>query len=281
MSNEPTTDSMTPEERARLRKQMSDQAVRLAVSSRWEEAAQLNREHIRMFGEDSEALNRLGKALTELGQITEARKYYSRSLELDPTNTIARKNLDKLAGMKDVHAAAQPPSQLDTRLFIEETGKATTATLQAVDPERTYVLDAGDLVELEVQGNAVNVKTQSGDYIGMVEPKVGLRLAKMMTAGNRYSAAMVTVTGQLKVMIRETFQHPSMIGRVSFPTAKAADVRGYTRRGLLRTDDDLAYGDDDDYEEEPEETWADSGDDDLASNTVEVDVDTGDDDSFD
>ena len=71
--------------------QLGDQAVRLAISSRWEEAVNVNREFLRVFGEETDALNRLGKALSEVGHVTEARQSYGRALEIDPTNTIARK----------------------------------------------------------------------------------------------------------------------------------------------------------------------------------------------
>src|SRR5690349_8508841 len=131
MSNEPALETMSLEERARVKKQMSDQAVKLAVNSRWQEAANVNREYLKLFGDEAEAYNRLGKSLSELGQITDARESYGKSLLLDPSNTIARRNLDRLAGMKDTSAAA--PSQLDTRLFVEETGTATVAKLQATD----------------------------------------------------------------------------------------------------------------------------------------------------
>ncbi len=242
MTDEPNIETMSLEERVRLKKQMGDQAVKLAVSSRWMEAANLNREYLRTFGDDAEGYNRLGKALSELGQITDAREAYSRSMELEPTNTIAKRNLDRLAGMQDTAAAAAGPSQLDTRLFVEETGTATVARLQATDDESVKLLDAGDVVDLQVQGNAVNVLTTKGNYVGMVEPRVGLRLSKMMTAGNQYAAAMVTTDGDLKVMLRETFKHPSMIDKVSFPQGRSTDIRAYTRKGLLRRDDDEDYG---------------------------------------
>src|SRR5690606_24720173 len=135
---------------------------------RWDEAVAANREFIRVFGEEAEALNRLGKALSEVGQVTEARKTYGRALEIDGTNTIARRNLDRLASMKDTAVAGASQSQLDTRLFVEETGKATVARLQAVDAEKSALLDAGDIVELQVQGNAVNVNTTAGEYVGMI-----------------------------------------------------------------------------------------------------------------
>lgn len=276
MSNEPNLETMSLEERARLKKQMGDQAVKLAISSRWLEAANLNREYIRMFGDEAEAYNRLGKALTELGQVSDARDAYGKALDLDSTNTIARRNLDRLATMKDAAAAAAPPSQLDTRLFVEETGTATVAKLQATNAETSAVLDAGDIVTLQVQGNAVNVLTVNGDYVGMVEPRIGLRLSKMMTAGNQYSAAMVTTAGELKVMLRETFKHPSLIDKVSFPAGRASDVRAYTRKGLLRRDDEdeIEFGDDEYVEEESDEGWSETTEElDSGHSGINVDAD--------
>lgn len=281
MSNDPNLETLSLEERARLRKQMSDQAVKLAVSSRWLEAANLNRDYVRTFGDEAEAYNRLGKALTELGQISEAREAYGKALDLDPTNTIARRNLDRLASMKETTAAAAAPSQLDTRLFVEETGTAAVAKLQATNAETSALLDAGDIVTLQVQGNAVNVLTVNGDYVGMVEPRIGLRLSKMMSAGNQYSAAMVTTAGELKVMLRETFKHPSMIDKVSFPTGRTSDIRAYTRKGLLRREDEeeIEFGDDEYVEEESDEGWSETSEE-LDSGNSRIDVDT-DDEGFD
>lgn len=259
-----------------MRKQLSEQAVKLAVNSRWDEAVAVNREMLRVFGDEAEALNRLGKALSEVGQITEARKAYGRAIELDPSNTIARRNLDRLATMSD--SAVASASKLDTRLFVEETGKATLAVLEAVDSTQAALLDAGDVVELEVQGNAVNAKSTDGNYIGMIAPRIGLRLAKMMTAGNEYAAAMVTTSGDLRVMIRETYQHPSQIGRVSFPQSRSNDFRAYTRRGLLRGADDSEFDEEDYDDDEPEERWSDN--DEVDTGGLGVDIDT-DDEGFD
>jgi len=272
---------MSLEERARVKKQMSDQAVKLAINSRWQEAANVNREYLKLFGDEAEAYNRLGKALTELGQIAEARDSYGKSLDLDPVNTIARRNLDRLATVRDTSVVAAP-SQLDTRLFVEETGTATVARLQATDSKVSAVLDAGDLVELQVQGNAVNVLTVNGDYIGMIEPRVGLRLSKMMASGNQYTAAMVTTTGEPRVALRETFKHPSNIDKVSFPAGRSSDVRAYTRKGLLRRDDDeeyAEYGDDEVVEDESDDGWSET-DSELDSGTPDIDVEQ-DDEGFD
>jgi tetratricopeptide (TPR) repeat protein len=266
---------MTPEERLRIRRQLSEQAIKLAVSNRWDEAAAANREFLRMFGEDADALNRLGKALSEIGQVREARAAYSRALELDPTNMIAKRNLDRLASVEAVGGPAR--SQLDTRFFLQESGKAAIATLQAVDHAHAARLDPGDVVGLEVQGNAVNVVTADGEYIGMVEPRIGLRLAKLAAGGNRYSAALVTTAGEVKVMLRETYQHPSQADIVSFPQSRASDFRAYTRRGLLRGEE-MDFPEDDDEvvdEEEERDGWSED-DDDAEPATVDVNIETED-----
>jgi tetratricopeptide (TPR) repeat protein len=262
MTKESTHDELTPEGRARLRKQMTEQAVKLAVNGRWQEAVQVNREYLRLFGDEAETYNRLGKALAEVGQVQEALDAYQKALDLDPTNLIAKRNIDRLAALREAPVSA-PPTQVDTRLFVEETGSAVVASLQAVDPKVAAVLDAGDIVQLEAQGNAVNVLTVRGEYVGMVEPRIGLRLARMMRAGNRYSAAMVSTTGEPKVILRETFKDPSMIDKVSFPQSRLSEVRAYTRRGLLRRGEEEEWGfdDDDGPEDEPEEGWSETGED--------------------
>ena len=101
MTNETTHDEMTPEERAKLKKQLTDQAVKLAVNGRWQEAVQVNREYIRLFPNEAEGYNRLGKALSELGQVQDALDAYQKALDLDSTNLIAKRNIDRLAALRD------------------------------------------------------------------------------------------------------------------------------------------------------------------------------------
>lgn len=268
---------MSPEEISRVRRQMTDQAVKLAIKGSWEDAANLNRDMLALLGEQSDCYNRLGKAMLELGKLDEARAAYARSLELDPSNTIAKRNLDKLATMT---AAAGSPTRIDTRMFIEDTGKATTTILQAVDPGIMHDLDAGDVVEMRVQGNAVNVHALSGSYVGMVDPRLGLRLSRLIQAGNEYSAALITADGDIRVMIRETYQHPSQAGKVSFPRAATSGVRGYTRRGLLREEEGLDFGEEDEDIGDEEETDGWSEEDEVESPVASVNIEP-EDESFD
>jgi Flp pilus assembly protein TadD len=90
-----------PEERERRRRQLTDQAVQMARDSRWEEAVATNRELLTVLPHDPSALNRLGKALSELGQYSEAKRAYTEALEQDPSNNIARKNLERISSLSD------------------------------------------------------------------------------------------------------------------------------------------------------------------------------------
>lgn len=249
-----------PEERARLRRQLTEQAIQLALESRWEEAAAVNRQLLAAVPRDLSTLNRLGKALSEIGRYTEAKQAYSEALEIDPTNNIARKNLDRLAELKD---AAGRPSQerIDPRLFIEETGK--TAFTNLVDLARRDVLarlTAGDQVYFEREGSILYVRNGGGDRIGRIEPVLANRLTKFMEGGNTYAAGITDLNDhEIRIIIRETFQHPSMFGRVSFPAQAGAEtVRGYIKDSMLRyeQEEEEEFGEDGEYLDTDEEERA-------------------------
>src|SRR5579883_2559373 len=87
--------ALTPEEKIRLKKLWTEQAIKQAQEGQWEEAVITNKNILQLFPNEPEAFNRLGKAYSELGQYAEAREAYSQTLVYSPKNTIARKNLDR------------------------------------------------------------------------------------------------------------------------------------------------------------------------------------------
>src|SRR6266849_8147888 len=118
------TQTQSAEEKARLKKQWTDMAIQQALASQWEEAVVTNKHILNLFPSEAEAYNRLGKAHSELGQYSEALRAYSQTLKYSPNNTIARKNLDRLAQLQEAPTLAPGGAErIDPRLFIEETGK--------------------------------------------------------------------------------------------------------------------------------------------------------------
>lgn len=241
------------EDRLRLRRLRAEKAILAAMQNRWEEAVQLNRQFLELFPNDVDAHNRLGKALMELGRYGEARQAYGQAAKLDPTNTISQKNLAKLAKLEEEEGAAvPPPTPVDPRLFIAESGKTSATMLVDLGrPEALAKLTAGDPLELRVVGNVVKLFDAVDQYVGQLEPRIGQRVIRLLGEGNKYSAAITAADdSSVRVILREIYRSPSMGSRPSFPTSPAELGRAYTREGAFRPD---VEDEDEEGGDEPEE----------------------------
>jgi hypothetical protein len=243
------------ESRRARRRQLIQTAIALATQSRWQEAAQVNQEIVEIAPDDAEAYNRLGKARTEMGQIQEAQAAYEQSLRSDPANLIAQRNFDRLSSLTEAEAAElarKAGQKLDPRFFMEETGKTGVTVLQRVgESEVLATLTAGDQIEVAEREGSLAVLTPQGAYIGTVEDLLGARLVRLIQTGNRYQAGVVGVDGTtVRIIIRETFQAPENVGRISFPPRTSAESlpRPYVREGLLRR----SGGEENEDEDEPD-----------------------------
>lgn len=247
------TQAQSAEEKARLKKQWTELAVKQAQEGQWEEAANTNKNLLGLFPSEPDALNRLGKAYSELGMYAEARQAYTQTLKYSPGNAIARKNLDRLALLAEsvvpVHGSAE---RIDTNLYIDETGKTGVTTLINLAPQPVLARESvGDKVQLRVNGHSLLVVSSTGDVIGQVEPRLANRLISFMENGNRYTAVIAAMDqSMVRLRIRESYQHPDMFGKVSFPSRGGGDtIRAYIKDSMLRydRDDEDDLGNDDEY----------------------------------
>jgi hypothetical protein len=229
-------------DKAQSRRRQIDSAIQLAKESRWDEAVTANRAILKLFPNDVDSLNRLGKALMELSRYPDAKKAYRRALELDATNQIAKKNLERLATLSKGRIPQAETTQVDPTLFIEEMGKTAVTTLQGTTPETLAKLNAGERVELRARDKTLAVETPAGEFVGVIEPKLRARLLRLIEGGNQYAAAITSLTGtECRIIIKETYQDPSMAGRPSFPaTVTAEGLRPYTKERLLRNEDRIS-----------------------------------------
>jgi len=243
------------------RRQLADAAIAQATRGEWEAAAATNREALEL-GPDADAANRLGKALAELGRHAEALEAYQQALAVDAGNRIAERNVERLkllianlAAVEGAGLAGDGKAEKATAAhFIEEMGKTGYARLlNLAGPLVLAPLSPGDAVELVAEAGLL-VARVGGTEIGQVEPRVGARLAKLMATGNRYEAAVTTISpDEVRLIIHEAFADPINFGKVSFPgsaTGRGGDVRPYMKGPALRYDDDEES---EETEEEPEE----------------------------
>ena len=209
------------EDKVKTKQERTKAAIALAMQSRWSEAVAVNRSLIDDFPGDLESYNRMGRALTELGRIDDAREAFRRVLEVSPHNTIARKNLDRLDQLGDNLPRQQPTHRRATQAFIGESGKTLVTSLVNVAPPKTLArLTPGDDVNLELAGRRLNVRDEAtGEELGQVESKTASRLKRLMSGGNRYTATVKSVDEQaVTIIIREIYKHPSQARIVSFPS---------------------------------------------------------------
>ena len=75
---------------------LSQKAINLARDGRWQEALAVNKKIVNEGHAEADDYNRLGKAYLELNEFDKAKESYKRTLELDPGNVIARRNLKQL-----------------------------------------------------------------------------------------------------------------------------------------------------------------------------------------
>lgn len=261
------------EDVSRLKRQGAEQAIQLALESKWEEAAALNRTIVQAAPTDVDAWNRLGKALLELGRFREAFESYARSVELDPVNQIAKKNLERLEGLKDQEVSRGPSiARVAQDLFIEEVGKTGLTMLQIASVDLMPTLTAGDEVLLKPLDDAISVESADGDYLGQIEPKLGLRLLRLMEGGSQYAAAVKSLQDdKVELIIKETYRSLTQT-RPSFQPSSSESVRPYIRESLLRLgdededellEDEIDRGDDEPDIDAPEPTGFGFGDGDV------------------
>jgi hypothetical protein len=235
-------------ERIKPRAQYVDEAIELALANRWVEAVQVNRGIMDRFGPDEDTLNRLGKAYTELGQLTEATEAYKGTLKMNPVNPIAVKNLSKLQAQRGGQPVPTSKAKVDVDAFIEETGKTSLTALHVhAEGDPCNKVAGGDPVKLIVAGDTMNVESSRGIYLGHLEHALGRRLIKFLEGGNRYSGAVAACDGgAVKIIVRETYQDPKFFGRPSFPIKRGRDeFRPYAKESLLTRNADVEEAEED------------------------------------
>jgi len=224
-------------EHLKPRSQYADEAVQLAIAGKWDDAVKLNKFIVESFGADEETQNRLGKALSELGKLKDAKVAYEVALKLNPMNTIAKKNaarINTLLHQKEGLKAGG--TRVDLNLFVEEMGKTIITALEGASADICSKVAAGDVAELKVDGDSIVAETSRGVKLGTLEAKLARRLIKFMRGGNRYQGGVTACDGNtVKLIVRETYQDPKFAGKPSFPMRRKREVefRPYTKESLL------------------------------------------------
>lgn len=202
---------------------LEEQAIKAALNQNWLKAIEINRKIHKDNPKDIPALNRLGRAFWEMGQIDEANKAYKQAIKIDPFNPIANKNLKRLTGArKRTHKNSKNDFVNSGKVFLEEPGKTKLVRLTRLSsPQILSGLDSGDPVFLLIKKRLVSVLDGSKNYLGSIPEDLSQRLIKLIKGGNQYQGFVKSVDRQkLEVFIREVSRSRKFIDTPSFPQGK-------------------------------------------------------------
>lgn len=246
------------EEQLKFKRLSTKQAIAYAMQGKWQEAIGVNKAILDVFPNDVDAYNRLGRAYMETGFYSEAKKAYEKSISLDAYNTIAKKNLTRLSQIQEAPTGSKVHVHTVEPHFIEEAGKSGVVNLQRLASAKILVrLVAGDQVFLKIDNNNLFVKSSQGEYIGQVEPRHAQRIIKLMKGGNKYNAAIISSSdNKVTVIVRETYQHPNLVGQPSFPPLWAEGQHTYSGYGAVEEEEEEEMPAEEEEETESSEDYS-------------------------
>ena len=226
------------EHQVQLKKKLADTAIACAMEGKWQDAVNANKEIVEKFPEDVETFNRLGRAYMELGKYSQSREAYGKSLVIDPANTIARKNIRRLAILEEEGVNTEVNNFIEPQQFIEEIGKTGVTELRDLAPINVLArINSGERVHLRVVGSDLHVLDNRNTYVGRVEPVLSKRLIKLINGGNQYSSAIISHSSiKVQIIIREIYRDPSQAGNPSFPAQNIKTPKPWVSHEAFRGD---------------------------------------------
>lgn len=220
---------------------LAQKAVSAAIQRNWKLAVEVNAEILKSSPEDTDALNRLARAYSELGEIVKARTTAQKVLKIDPVNPIAQKCLERWKTIAKVRKDNGVSYSMDA--FLEEPGKTKLVTLFNIGDQTIFAnLNPGEEVKLVPFAHRVSVIAYDGRYIGRLPDDLAARLRGLIKSGNKYQTLVKSVEPKnVTVFIREIERGTGSKDIASFPSEKI-DYVSFTPPELIHQDQPLEAG---------------------------------------
>jgi tetratricopeptide (TPR) repeat protein len=166
---------------------LQDKAIKTALRGDWEVAVEINLEILADDPQNITALNRLGRAYTELGQKEAAKDAYEQVLKIDKYDTIATKNLKLLPHQKNNMSTVT----LAEEDFIELPG-ITKGTMLIKVASRDILLSlvCKQRLTLIPKTRLIAIYTDDKICIGCLPDDLSLKLLGLIKSGYDYTACL-------------------------------------------------------------------------------------------
>jgi len=222
----------------------NSKAISAALENNWTEALELNKQLLANYPNDVDTMNRLARALSETGSLSDAKKYYKKVLVIDPYNQIAEKNLKRLYSLKkSVLKDDKSTTSVKGDQFLQDPGKTiVTPLVDIAMPEVLAGLQVGDKLQLYPHRSEVTATSSSGERIGKIEGEVSQIVATNLRSGSKFETFVKSVSlkskqskdekSQVSVFIRETHRSAKVL-KAPFPSTTTAFIPYVREEALL------------------------------------------------
>ncbi|OGK31617.1 hypothetical protein A3B02_01815 [Candidatus Roizmanbacteria bacterium RIFCSPLOWO2_01_FULL_42_14] len=236
---------------------LHDQAVDAALQHSWEKAIALNRTILDLSPQSIDAFLALGFAYLQLGNLKDAKEYYRLALRIDPSNIIAKNNIEKINILSKKGERIEKPGKrsvlLSPDLFMTVKGKTRTVTLINLGQADVLAqLQVGEIVLLQVRKRRLEVRNHMSEYIGCLPDDISKRLIFFLEAKSEYETIIKEATKHsVEVFIKERKKGAKVRNFISFPD----NIQDDMKRIIGKTEDDeenverIDLADEDDFED--------------------------------
>ncbi|MBI3620188.1 hypothetical protein HY214_03550 [Candidatus Roizmanbacteria bacterium] len=201
---------------------LEQQAIEEAVNSRFDKAIDLNKKIVALDRSNLPALLRLGFSSLQLRRFDDANKYYYKALKLQPSNNVAKENLERIkilqskSGKKNKR---QPVVILDPNLFLEIPGRTKSVALVNLGQKNVLAqLTIGQKVEIINKRRRVEIRAAVKDYVGSLPDDLSRRLILFLRAKSKYAVFIKEANlSRIIVFIKEVSRGKTVASYLSFP----------------------------------------------------------------
>jgi tetratricopeptide (TPR) repeat protein len=200
---------------------LKDLAVEKAVEGNYEEAISINKQILEEDAEDIQALMQLAHAYWQIGNLSEAKAYYKKTLAINPNHNLATKRLSLLNAitakdlptLKDNKGKIVPITDL-----IEEPGKTKIIKLSHVGkPHDISMLSIGEEIFLNIRKRKIEIRDICDNFIGYLPDDISRRLIEFIQNKGVYEAFVFSIDrNEIKVFVREVKRSPKFKNSSTF-----------------------------------------------------------------
>lgn len=197
-------------------------AIDAAVKSNWEKAVELNNEILAIEEHNVAAHLRAGYAYMQLKKMEKSYTHYKKALSLQPGNTIAQENMEKVQILKMKGAIKKNngiSAKINPNQFLEVPGKTKTVSLVNLGQRNALAqLVVGQDIEIKARRHKIELRTAAKEYIGSLPDDLSRRLLAFIDAGSEYEVFIKESSlNRVVVFIRELKKGKKVSMYLSFP----------------------------------------------------------------